>query len=234
MERKQKFVIEILYEDNHLIAVSKPAGVLVQGDNTGDLPLVEDIKKYLKKTHNKPGNVFCGLIHRLDRPVSGVVVFARTSKALQRMTKLFKERNVEKTYWALVSQKPPLEEGEITHFLIKNKDKNITEAYNKAIKNSIAASLSYKILAKVNKYYLLEIHPLTGRSHQIRVQLAKIGCPIKGDIKYGYPKANKNKNIHLHAKYLRFIHPTKKEKIELVAPLPKDQAWDQYRYLSDD
>ncbi|MDW7695627.1 RluA family pseudouridine synthase [Flammeovirgaceae bacterium SG7u.111] len=226
--------LNVLYEDNHLIAVNKPARVLVQGDKTGDEHLADIVKEYIRKKYNKPGQVFCGVIHRLDRPVSGVVVFARTSKGLERMNALFQNKDLDKTYLALVSNRPPEDEDEIMNYLVKDPEKNITKAYTRQVKGSKPSTLRYKILGKVNRYYLLEIHPKTGRSHQIRAQLAKIGCPIKGDIKYGYPEKNKDGRIHLHAFKLDFIHPVKKEPVRIQAALPKDQVWREYVQLARD
>ncbi|MEN7547672.1 RluA family pseudouridine synthase [Rapidithrix thailandica] len=224
---------QVLYEDNHLIAVNKPSGLLVQGDSTGDEPLSEMVKKYIKRKYNKPGQVFCGVIHRLDRPVSGVVVFARTSKALERMNKLFQNRDVDKTYWAVVHKRPPEDEDTITHYLIKDPSKNITKAYTRPSGKAQKAELHYKILGKVGSYYLLQVNPTTGRPHQIRAQLAKIGCPIKGDIKYGYSEKNRGGFIHLHARKLSFIHPVKKEPCLIDARVPQDSVWDQFRQLSN-
>ncbi|MBX2842098.1 MAG: RluA family pseudouridine synthase [Flammeovirgaceae bacterium] len=225
---------EVLYEDNHLIAVNKAAGVLVQGDKTGDEPLSELVKKFLKDKYKKPGNVFCGVIHRLDRPVSGLVVLAKTSKGLERMNGIFQDKKIKKTYVALVKEKPPQDEARLTHWLVKDHFKNTTKAYENGKKGGKLADLSYKILGKVHKYYMLEVNPMSGRPHQIRAQLAKIGCPIKGDIKYGYPEKNKDGSIHLHAFQLEFEHPVKKEPVRLSASLPKDQTWNDYKHLLDE
>lgn len=219
---------QILYEDNHLLVVNKPAGSLVQGDRTGDLPLVEVCRQYIKEKYDKPGAVFLGVVHRLDRPVSGVLVFARTSKALDRMNKLFRNRSVRKIYWALVSHKPLLPEGQLVHWLRKDTVKNITTAYSKEVTGSKRAELRYKLLHKEAGGYLLEVEPLTGRSHQIRVQLAELGCPIQGDIKYGYPHPNTDGNISLHARRLTFVHPVRKETLNLVADLPRQKSWEQF------
>lgn len=223
---------QVIYEDNHLIAVNKQAGILVQGDSTGDLPLSEMVKDYIREKYQKPGNVFCGVIHRLDRPVSGLVVLARTSKGLERMSKLFKERKIEKTYWALVKERPEEDSGTLVHWLIKDKTKNTTRAYLKPYKDALRSELKYTIKAKVNKYFLLEVEPLTGRPHQIRVQLAKMGSPIKGDIKYGYPERNKDGSIHLHARKLSFIHPIKNDLTTISARLPNDQVWRDFEHLN--
>lgn len=224
---------QILYEDNHLLVVNKPAGTLVQGDRTGDLPLVEVCRQYIKEKYDKPGAVFLGVVHRLDRPVSGVVVFARTSKALDRMNKLFRNRSVRKTYWALVSHKPPLAEGQLVHWLKKDTVKNITAAYDREVPGSKRAELRYKLLHKQANSYLLEVEPLTGRPHQIRVQLAELGCSIQGDLKYGYPHPNTDGNINLHARSLTFVHPVRKETLSLVAGLPRQKSWEQLPALGE-
>lgn len=198
----------------------------MQGDDTGDKVLVDYAKDYIKEKFNKPGNIFCGLVHRLDRPVSGIVVLARTSKALERMNKIFQTREVEKTYWAVVKQVPQVPQGTLIHWLVKNTQKNITTAYPTEVNGSQRAELSYKVLAKLNDgLCLLEVKPQTGRSHQIRVQLASMKCPIVGDVKYGYPTLNKDASIHLHARQLEFIHPVQKELIKVTAPVPKEALW---------
>lgn len=217
---------QILYEDNHLIAVNKPAGALVQGDITGDKTLSDWIKSYIKKTANKPGNVYLGVIHRLDRPTSGVVVFAKTSKALTRMNALFKARATQKTYWAIVKNTPPKPEGTLTHYLIRNQNKNKSFAYDTESKNSKKAVLKYRTAQQLNNYYLLEIELLTGRHHQIRTQLSAIDCPIKGDLKYGAERSNPDGSIHLHARSLAFTHPVTKAPVELIAdPSNNDPLW---------
>ncbi len=217
----------VLYEDNHLIIVSKKSGVLVQGDATGDKPLAEHVKEYLKKKYDKPGNVFCGVVHRLDRPVSGLVVLAKTSKALERMNKLFQTREVKKTYWAVAKNKPKAEQGTLIHWLLKNQDKNITKPYDREITGSQRAELHYRLLGEVSHHYLIEVNPITGRPHQIRVQLASMDCPIKGDLKYGAHGANPDASIHLHARSIAFIHPVSKEPIEVTAPVPNEPLWKQ-------
>lgn len=214
-----------VYEDNHLIIVNKQSGVLAQGDKTGDVPLSEYVKSYLKEKYNKPGNVFAGVVHRLDRPVSGLVILAKTSKALERMNEMFKERKIRKTYWALVKQKPPQEEATLIHWLVKDTQRNFTKAHSREVKESQKAELSYKMLAKEKNYYLLEVTPVTGRPHQIRTQLAAIGCPIRGDVKYGFEEANEDGSINLHARRLEFIHPVKKEPLIVVAGLPENYYW---------
>ncbi len=223
---------QVIYEDNHLIAVNKQAGILVQGDQTGDLPLSEMVKEYIRVKYQKPGNVFCGVIHRLDRPVSGLVLLARTSKALERMTKVFRERKIDKTYWALVKERPEQDQDTLVHWLEKDKTRNVTRVYLQPKKNAQRAELRYTLKAKVNKYFLLEIEPISGRPHQIRAQLAKIGCPIKGDVKYGYPERNQDGSIHLHARTLSFVHPTKGDLVSLSARLPNDQVWRDFEHIS--
>ncbi len=218
----------VLYEDNHLLIVNKPAGRLVQGDRTGDEPLVETFKNYLKEKYHKPGAVFLGVVHRLDRPVSGVLVFARTSKALDRMNKLFSSRAVQKIYWAVVAHKPPAEAATLVHWLKKDTAKNTTTAYEQERDHAKRAELQYTLLGSQKNLYLLEVAPLTGRPHQIRVQLATMGCPIQGDIKYGFAHPNADGNISLHARKLHFIHPVKKEPISVVAPLPAYESWPMF------
>jgi 23S rRNA pseudouridine1911/1915/1917 synthase len=219
---------DILYEDNHLIAVYKKAGWIVQTDDTGDPSLDEMVKTYIAEKYNKPNGAFLGVVHRLDRPVSGVILFAKTSKALERVNKMFKEREMKKTYWAVVRQKPSKMEGTLEHYLVKNPKKNITTAYNTEIKGSQRAQLDFKVLGYLHEYYLIEVNPLTGRPHQIRVQLATLGSPIVGDNKYGYPRGSRKKSISLHALKLEFIHPVKKERIKIFAPLPKDGFWEKF------
>lgn len=225
---------EVLYEDNHLLIVNKPAGSLVQGDKTGDKPIVEEYKKYLKEKYDKPGKVFLGVVHRLDRPVSGVLLFARTSKALERMNKLFKKRDVQKTYWAVVKRKPRKESGTLTHYLVKDTEKNVVTAYDEPVEGAQKATLHYKTLGEKNEHYLIEVYPVTGRPHQIRVQLASMGCPIRGDLKYGFRNPNKDGNINLHSKKLSFIHPVQKDRLTVVAPLPSDEFWEQFIPLDKD
>jgi 23S rRNA pseudouridine1911/1915/1917 synthase len=219
---------DILYEDNHLIAVNKIAGDIVQEDETGDEPLDEKVKKYIAKKYNKLNGAFLGVVHRLDRPVSGVILFAKTSKALDRINKLFKSREMKKTYYAVVRKRPEPAEGTLVHWLLKNPQKNVTKAYDKEIDGGQRAELHYRLAGELEGYYLIEVNPITGRPHQIRVQLSTLGCPIVGDNKYGYPRGSLKKSICLHARRLRFIHPIKKEPIEIVAPLPKDGFWDKF------
>jgi 23S rRNA pseudouridine1911/1915/1917 synthase len=224
-------VMEILYEDNHIIAVNKKNTELVQGDRTGDEPLSESVKKYLAHKYHKKGNVFLGVVHRIDRPVSGAVLFARTSKSLGRLNKMFQEKKVTKKYLAVVRNRPPAEEGKLFNYLKKNEKQNKSYAYDEQVKGSKEALLSYRLLMRTDRYYLLEIEIYTGRHHQIRCQMAKAGCPIKGDLKYGYPRSNKDGSISLHAWKLRFIHPVKNEEIELVAPLPGNDIWSRIRQM---
>ncbi|MCI0751101.1 MAG: RluA family pseudouridine synthase [Flammeovirgaceae bacterium] len=217
--------IDILLEDNHLLIINKPSGELVQGDSTGDKPLAETCKDYIKSKFNKPGAVFLGVIHRLDRPVSGVVAFARTSKSLDRMNALFRDKKTKKTYWAVVKNKPAHETGTLVHWLKKDENRNKTTAYSKERVDALKSELSFKVLGHSSGYWLLEVNPVTGRPHQIRVQLASMGCPIVGDVKYGYEHPNEDASICLHAKSLEFVHPVKKESIRVEAPLPNSRLW---------
>lgn len=216
----------ILYEDNHLIAVNKLPGEITQGDVTGDIPMTENLKEYLKRTYNKPGNVFVGLIHRIDRPVSGVVIFAKTSKGLARMNEQFKQRETEKTYWALVQGMPREPEATLTHYLKRSQKTNITTAFDKPGHDTQEAVLSYKVIGHTNKYSLLEVKPITGRTHQIRAQLAKIGCSIKGDKKYRSDHGTPDRSICLHARQLSFIHPITKEAVVITAPVTNPHVWE--------
>ena len=217
--------LQVLYEDNHIIVINKRAGDIVQGDKTGDKPLSEVVKDYLKDKYDKPGNVYLGLVHRLDRPTTGIVLFSKTSKALPRLNKLFAEKKANKTYWALVKNQPPKTEDRLTNWLKKNPKNNKSTAYSNEVGNSKKAILRYKIIKKLDNFYLLEIDLETGRHHQIRCQLSKIGCPIKDDLKYGFDRSNKDGSISLHARALEFIHPVKKENISITAPLPNDTLW---------
>lgn len=218
--------LQVLYEDNHLIIVNKRPGDIVQGDKTGDMPLSEVVKEYLKEKYIKPGNVYLGVVHRLDRPTSGLVVFAKTSKALPRLNKLFSEKKAKKTYWAVVKTMPPNKEETLVHWLKRNPKQNKSYAHINEIPDSKKAILDYRVLKALNNYFLLEIDLKTGRHHQIRSQLSAIGCPIKGDLKYGFPRSNSDASIHLHARKLDFEHPVKKEPVSIVAPLPGDTIWD--------
>ena len=215
----------VVYEDNHIIVVNKTASEIVQADKTGDTPLSETVKQYLKEKYQKPGNVFLGVTHRLDRPVSGLVVFAKTSKALTRLNEMFRTSEVKKTYWAVVKNAPKESEGELVHFLVRNEKQNKSYAYDKEVPKSKKAILDYRLIGRSENYYLLEVDLKTGRHHQIRCQLAKMGCPIKGDLKYGSPRSNPDGSICLHARRIRFVHPVSKELIELEAPLPEGNLW---------
>lgn len=224
MDREKDF--SVIYEDNHLLIVNKAAGILVQGDVTGDKPLVERCKEYIKEKYKKPGAVFLGVVHRIDRPVSGVVVFARTSKSLERMNALFRDKETKKTYWALVKSKPPKETDTLIHWLVKDEKKNKTTFFVRETPGALRSELSYKVLGTSQGHWLLEVNPVTGRPHQIRVQLASMGCPIRGDVKYGYEHpSGDGRSISLHAKTLEFVHPVKKEFVKFDAPLPDDGFW---------
>lgn len=217
---------QIVFEDNHLIVINKKSSEIVQGDKTGDMPLSEKVKNFIKQRDNKPGNVFCGVCHRLDRPVSGIVIFAKTSKALSRMNELFRDKTIQKTYWAVVKNKPPHQTERLTHYLIKNEQTNKSKAYNEERNGTLKAELAYTLIASIANYHLLEINLFTGRHHQIRTQLSAIGCPIKGDLKYGYDRSNPNGSIHLHSYKTEFIHPIKLEKVTIVCkPRTDDVVW---------
>lgn len=218
----------VVYEDNHIIIVNKTASEIVQGDKTGDTPLSEIVKQYLKEKYAKPGNVFIGVTHRLDRPVSGLVVFAKTSKALSRLNEMFRNGDVEKTYWTVVKNPPKAEEGQLVNYMIKNEKQNKSYAYDKEVKGSKKAVLDYRLIGHSQNYYLLEVNLHTGRHHQIRCQLAKMGCPIKGDLKYGFPRSNPDGSICLHSRRVRFVHPVSKELIDVVAPLPDGNLWNGF------
>jgi 23S rRNA pseudouridine1911/1915/1917 synthase len=217
--------MEVIYEDNHIIAVNKTCSEIVQGDKTGDVPLSETVQQWLKEKYNKPGNVFVGVAHRLDRPVSGLVLFAKTSKALSRLNEMFRDGKVKKLYWAIVKNPPEQPEGELVHYLVRNEKQNKSYAYDTEKPNSKKAVLSYKLIARSDHYYLLEIDLKTGRHHQIRCQLAKMGCPIKGDLKYGFDRSNPDGGISLHSRKATFTHPVSKEEIEIIAPVPDDKLW---------
>jgi 23S rRNA pseudouridine1911/1915/1917 synthase len=217
--------LQVLYEDNHLIAINKRPGDIVQGDKTGDAPLSEVVKEYIKEKYNKPGNVYLGVAHRLDRPTSGIVVFAKSSKALPRLNKLFAEKDAKKTYWAVVKNAPENTSATLTHWLKRNTKQNKSYAHKNEVPDSKKAILDYTLVKKLDNYFLLEIDLKTGRHHQIRAQLNALGCPIKGDLKYGFDRSNKDGSIHLHARSLSFIHPVKKEMLKLVAPPPDESIW---------
>ncbi len=227
--------MQVIYEDNHIIAVNKACGEIVQGDKTGDETLIDKVKAYIKKKYNKPGDVYLGSPHRLDRPTSGIVVFARTSKALTRLNEMFQDKEaIKKTYWAVVDKLPEEEEGILEHYLWKDEGKNKSFASTKSKKGARFCSLAYKHKASLNRYHLLEIDLHTGRHHQIRVQLAKIGCHIKGDLKYGAERSNPDGGIHLHARKIEFIHPVKKEPVTIIARPPKgDPIWDDLVQIRD-
>ena len=217
--------MEVIYEDNHIIVVNKTCREIVQGDKTGDLPLSEMLKNWLKEKYQKPGNVFVGVTHRLDRPVSGVVIFAKTSKALSRLNEMFRTGAVRKTYWAIVKNRPPRDEDELVNWLVRDEKRNKSFVYDTERSGAKKVVLRYKLIANSNNYYLLAIDLKTGRHHQIRSQLAKIGCPIKGDLKYGFDRSNKGGGISLHARSAEFIHPVSRKLIRIVAPVPDDNLW---------
>lgn len=229
---ESKIENNILFEDNHLIVINKQSGEIVQGDKTGDEPLSETIKKYIKTKYNKPGDVFLGTPHRIDRPTSGIVIFAKTSKSLARLNKMFQQKEIQKTYWAIVKNEPPQKEATLIHFLKKNEAKNKSVAKLQDFDGAKRAELTYKVIHQFQQYFLLEILPKTGRHHQIRVQLASIGCPIKGDLKYGFSRSNKDASISLHARKIAFIHPVQKELLEITAPAPSnDVMWNEANEL---
>jgi 23S rRNA pseudouridine1911/1915/1917 synthase len=217
--------LQILHEDNHIIVVNKRVGDIVQGDKTGDKPLSDVVKEYIKDKYNKPGEVFLGVVHRLDRPTTGIVVFARTSKALTRMNELFSNRETQKTYWAVVKNKPSKNEDKLVHFIKRNEKNNTSKAHSNEVPDSKLASLDYKIINELNNYFALEINLHTGRHHQIRAQLSAIGSPIKGDLKYGFDRSNPDGGIHLHARKLVFTHPVSKENLSIIASVPDDVIW---------
>ncbi len=221
---------QIVYEDNHIIIINKLPSEIVQGDKTGDLPLAEKLKNFIKDRDSKPGNVFMGVIHRIDRPVSGLVIFAKTSKALSRFNELIRAKGLDKTYWAVVKNKPPKTEDHLIHYLLKNEKANKSKAHEKPVKDGLKSELVYKFIKSSDNYHLLEIKLLTGRHHQIRSQLSAIGCPIKGDLKYGFDRTNKDASIHLHAYSLSFMHPIKQEEVNVkAAPLTNDPVWNYFK-----
>ena len=221
--------MQVLYEDNHIIIVDKQSGEIVQGDKTGDKPLSETIKEWIKQKYAKPGNVFLGVVHRLDRPVSGIVVFAKTSKALSRLNNMFRNGEVRKTYWAMVQTAPNMPEATLTNWLVRNEKQNKSYVYNNEMPNAKQAILKYKTIGQTEHYTLLEVNLLTGRHHQIRCQLAAMGCPIKGDLKYGARRSNPDGSISLLSHKVEFIHPVSKQKIVVVSPLPTEKVWDNFR-----
>ncbi|WP_417352135.1 RluA family pseudouridine synthase [Flavobacterium alkalisoli] len=217
--------LQVLYEDNHIIVVNKRVGDIVQGDKTGDKPLSDVVKEYIKQKYDKPGNVYLGVVHRLDRPTTGIVLFAKTSKALSRLNDLFKNRETQKTYWAIVKNRPEKESDTLVHYLKRNEKSNTSKAHIKEVANSKRASLDYTIIKTLDNYYALEINLHTGRHHQIRSQLSAIGSPIKGDLKYGFDRSNQDGGIHLHARKLELTHPVTKEHLSITAPVPEDRIW---------
>lgn len=222
--------MQVVYEDNHIIIVNKESGEIVQGDKTGDIPLSETVKAYIKEKYAKPGAVFLGVVHRLDRPVSGLVVFARTSKALSRLNDMFRNGEVHKTYWAIVQQRPEHEEGTLENWLVRNEKQNKSYAYQREVPNSKKAILKYRMIGQSERYYLLEVNLLTGRHHQIRCQLASMGCPIKGDLKYGAKRSNPDGSISLLAHRVEFIHPVSKQHIVVESPIPEDNLWQNIKF----
>ena len=231
MTRSDKDNLQVIYEDNHIIVVNKRAGDIVQGDKTGDKPLSDVVKEYIKEKYNKPGLVFLGVIHRIDRVTSGIVIFARTDKALTRLNKMLQNHEIKKTYWAIVDKKTIAKEAELSHYLLRNPKQNKSYAHDKIVPNSKKAILSYFVKKELDRYQLLEVNLKTGRHHQIRSQLSKIGFPIKGDVKYGFKRSNKDLSVHLHARLLEFVHPVKKETISLIAELPNDPIWNACKNL---
>lgn len=221
--------MNVVYEDNHIIIVNKESGEIVQGDKTGDTPLSDTVKDYIKAKYGKPGNVFLGVVHRLDRPVSGLVVFARTSKALTRLNEMFRKGEVLKTYWAITVNQPETDEGEVVSWLVRNERQNKSYAYDREVPGSKKAILNYRVIGHSDRYHLIEVRLLTGRHHQIRCQLAHIGCPIKGDLKYGAPRSNPDGSISLLSRKVHFVHPVSKQNITVEAPLPHDKLWHEMR-----
>lgn len=232
--KKNNKDFHVVYEDNHFLIVNKRAGLLVQGDSTGDRTLTDILKDYIKEKYDKPGEVFLHPVHRLDRPVSGLVVFARTSKGLERMMELFRKRNIQKTYWAITRRRPEVLKGKLTHWLIKDEKRNVTTAYDEPRDKALKAELNYKYIGTLNKFHLIEVEPITGRPHQIRVQLAAMGCPIRGDLKYGFDKANPDGSINLHARRLFFTHPIKNEGIICRAAVPENTFWEEFLELDQE
>ncbi len=224
--------MEVLFEDNHIILVNKKPGDIVQGDKTGDEPLSDRVKRYIAEKYKKPGKVFLGTVHRIDRPVSGVVIFARTSKALDRLNALFREKQIRKTYWACVKNTPPSSTGHVEGWLKKNEQQNKSYVSETQVTGSLFSQLTYEVIGRSDQYYLLEINPVTGRHHQIRALLAHIGCPIKGDLKYGAARSNPDGSIHLHARRVSFMHPVSKLPVDVTAPLPDEKLWKEMQVLT--
>jgi 23S rRNA pseudouridine1911/1915/1917 synthase len=225
--------LPILYEDNHLIIINKSPSQIVQGDKTGDRPLNELIKDFIRERDQKPGNVFLGVVHRLDRPVSGAVIFAKTSKSLGRLNAMLKSGEIKKTYWAVVKEAPPRKHETLVHYLTRSEEKNKSFAYERPVKNSQKSSLTYTLIGKSDRYHLLEVELHTGRHHQIRAQLSKIGCPVKGDLKYGADRSNPDGSIHLHARRITLIHPVKKTEVTVTAPPPDDPVWSYFLSVTE-
>lgn len=221
--------LEILYEDNHLLAINKHSGDIVQPDKTGCVSLEETVKQYIKEKYSKPGNVFLGITHRIDRPVSGIVLMAKSAKALSRVNQMLQDHKISKTYWAITSIKPENDEGKLVHFIRRNEQKNISYAFNKEVSGSKKAELIYKIKSKSDRYFLIEINLITGRHHQIRAQLSAIGCPIKGDLKYGFNRSNPDGSVSLHSREISLIHPVTKKELNIIAPVPKDKLWEFFQ-----
>jgi len=217
--------LNILFEDNHLILVNKHSGDIVQADKTGDKPVVDKVKEYIKEKYQKPGDVFLGIPHRIDRPTTGIVIFCRNSRSLERINQMFKDKSIKKTYWAIVKNQPPANEGKLVHYMKRNEQQNKSYASDEEKPGSQRAELDYKVIAQSDRYFLLEIDLQTGRHHQIRAQLSKIGSPIKGDLKYGYERSNEDASISLHARKVELLHPSKKEMMSVVAPVPEDKLW---------
>jgi 23S rRNA pseudouridine1911/1915/1917 synthase len=222
-------LVDVLHEDNHIIIVNKKPGEIVQGDKTGDEPLSERVKKYIKEKYQKPGEVFLGTVHRIDRPVSGIVIFARTSKALERLNEMFRSKQLKKTYWAVVKNKPSKPSDHFTVYLKKIEAKNKSFVQQSPANGALASELEYELLASSDKYFLLKINPVTGRHHQIRAMLSHIGCPIKGDLKYGFDRSNPDGSIHLHAREVAFVHPVSKENINIICPPPNEPLWNFFK-----
>ena len=228
MKNAQDIKSRILFEDNHMIIVNKLPSEIVQGDKTGDIPISEAVKDYIAKKYNKPGRVFLGVVHRIDRPVSGIVVFARTSKSLSRLNSMLQNRELKKKYWAVVKNPPPAERDTLVHFLRKNEKQNKSYLVPEGSQNSKRAELIYQLAAQSKDYHLVEVELITGRHHQVRAQLASIGCPIKGDLKYGFDRSNPDGSIHLHARQVEFIHPVSNKEINVIAPVPADNLWEVF------